>query len=180
MKRGRFLFILPLLLLFAVSAAAVPVADGVIEDSEYTHTLTDDATMIQLYWTHDGKTLFIAMISPGTGWVSVGFDPVNVMQGANYILAAVDDEALTIEDHFGTSRFGHSLDEQQDILSAFGIEEEGSTLVEFSIPLDSGDDWDKPLFADSTVTTLLAYHASSDRLTVRHTERSIVSITLDP
>ena len=101
------------------------------------------------------------------------------MQGADYILAAVTDGALIIEDHFGTGRFRHTKDAQQDILEAAGTEDEGQTIVEFRIALDSGDSADKPLLPGESYPLLVAFHATSDSLSVRHTHRATAELTLD-
>ena len=153
--------------------------DGVITDDEYPHSLTDVATGIGVYWSNDDETLTMGLVSPGTGWVSAGFDPENAMQGANYILLAVVDGEIGVEDHFGTSRFGHSLDNRQDVLNAAGIEADGMTTVEFSIPLDSGDAMDKALLPGERYVLLLAYHSSSDDMTRKHSRRGIAEIALD-
>ena len=155
-----------------------PAIDGRIGLSEYAHYLYDSGTGIRVYWSNDAAVLTVGLISPGTGWVSAGFDPVDAMQGANFVLAAIVDGVLVIEDHYGTSRFGHSIDASQDILEAAGAETEGTTVVEFRIPLDSGDGRDKPLLPGSTYSMLLAYHASSDSLGQRHTKRSTIEITV--
>ena len=154
--------------------------DGTVGAFEYAHTMADRATGMEVHWSNDAARLFIALVSPGTGWVALGLDPENAMQGADYILVAVTGERVIAEDHFGTSRFGHSLDERQDVLAATGIERNGRTTVEFVIPLDSQDAWDKSLSPGGTYTALLAFHASSDDLAARHTKRSRVAITLDP
>ncbi|MEW5826171.1 MAG: DOMON domain-containing protein [Candidatus Bipolaricaulota bacterium] len=159
--------------------APFPFLDGAWSDGEYPHTARDAATGMSIAWWNDATVLIVAMTSPGTGWVSVGLDPESAMQGADYILAAVSSGELRIEDHFGTSRFGHAIDAQSDVLAAAGRELERETTVEFAIPLDSGDPADKPLRSGSTYEALLAYHASSDDLSVRHSDRGAISLALD-
>lgn len=154
------------------------LVDGRIGSDEYARYQWDRETGIGVYWRSDKDTLTLGLISPGSGWVSVGFDPVSAMQGADYILSGVRGQNLTIEDHFGTGRFSHRLDAQQDILESAGRESDGETIVEFRIPRNSGDAEDKVLVSGAHVL-LLAYHTSSDSFAVRHSARSTSVIILD-
>lgn len=156
-----------------------PAIDGLIESGEYAHELQDEATGMTVYWHNDASTLTVGLMSPGNGWLSIGFGPERQMQGANIIIASIQDGVLSIEDHYGSSPIAHKKDSVDDILRAAGSELEGSSVVEFAIPLDSGDDQDKALVAGEEVVIILAYHASSDGLTARHSKRSTSAILLD-
>lgn len=156
-----------------------PVIDGALAEGEYRNFVRDPRSGVVFRWRNGLVVLFGALESPGSGWVSVGFDPVNRMQGANFIIAAVTPGGLVIEDHFGTSPTAHRRDRREDILDAAGARVDGGTLVEFVIPLDSGDPEDKPLVPGRTYTVLLAYHRSSPSFTVQHTARGSVRITLE-
>ncbi len=154
--------------------------DGTITSGEYRHSLEEPMTGIWIYWQNDGQTLNVGLVSPGTGWVAVGFDPETGMQGANIIIAAVVGTRFTIEDQFGTGPISHSPDGSQDILASAGKESGGKTTVEFAIPLDSGDPADTVLSPGTTHKVLLAYQSSDDSFNVRHTKRVVTSLTLDP
>lgn len=156
-----------------------PLVDGVIEEHEYLHSLTDEATGMELYWQIEGETLYVGLVSPGTGWAAIGFSPAHRMQGADIIIGAVTDEGLVIEDHYGSSSTSHRRDESSRIIRAEGREAEGKTTVEFVIPLASSDPNDVSLTPGSEITVILAYQVSSDSLTARHTKRSTLTITLD-
>lgn len=156
-----------------------PVVDGTISEGEYERTVQEARSGVVFSWRNGLVVLFGALRSPGTGWVSVGFDPMNRMQGANFIIAAVTPAGLVIEDHFGTSPTSHRRDRRGDILEAAGTRVDGGTLVEFVIPLDSKDPEDKPLVPGKTYTVLLAHHRSSASFTVQHTARGSASITLE-
>ncbi len=156
-----------------------PVVDGQITDGEYPRSARDPRSGVTLYWRNGLVVLFAGLRSPGTGWVSAGFDPERRMQGANYIIAAVTPEGLVIEDHFGTGPTSHRRDRREDILHAAGTVSGGQTIVEFVIPLDSNDPEDKPLVPGRTYTVLLAYHRSSKSFTVIHTARGSVQMELE-
>jgi hypothetical protein len=141
--------------------------------------MTDPATGIRIDWQNDASILYVGIVSPGTGWVGIGFDPASRMQGANYILAAVSSGVLAIDDQFGVAQTMHRADAQTNVLQAAGQETDGKTVVEFAIPLASGDLDDKNLVPGQTVTVLLAFSADQDTFTARHTARSTTSITLD-
>lgn len=156
-----------------------PSIDGTVSPGEYRHAMTDSTTGITVSWQNDATLLHIGIVSPGTGWVGIGFDPTSRMQGANYILGAVADGVLSITDEFGVSGTLHRTDAQSHVIQAAGREADGLTFVEFAIPLASGDAEDRPLSPGQTVTILLALSSSQDSFTARHTARSTTTITLD-
>jgi len=156
-----------------------PAIDGVIGDKEYHHTLSDSATGITVNWQNDASYLHVGLVSPGTGWVAIGFAPEQRMKGANIIIGAVKDGELLMQDHFGTAPTSHREDSTSQIVQAAGTEADGKTVIEFVIPLQSNDPSDKPLQLGQTVSVILAYHASSDSFSTRHSKRTTTQITLD-
>jgi hypothetical protein len=158
-------------------------ADGVINEGEYAHQA--EGAGVTLYWSNDAEFLYAGMSAQTTGWVAVGFDPQEAMLGANYIFGYVQDGTLFLEDMYGTKRAGtdsHPPDEQlggaNDILESAGREEGGVTVIEFKIPLDSGDAYDKPLAPGGSYVALLAIGGSDD-FDSYHTERGGTQIALD-
>ena len=156
-----------------------PAIDGVIAEGEYTHQLFDSATGMTVYWANSATTLIIGLVSPGTGWLSIGFDPERQMLGANILIAGIDGDVVTIEDHYGNSPTSHKKDDTAHVIQVAGSETNAGSVLEFRIPLDSGDSQDKPLAVGSEVIIILAYHDSNDSLTTRHSERSTSSLMLD-
>ncbi len=156
-----------------------PYLDGFIEASEYRNEIGDAETGMTVYWQNDRSTLYVGLVAPGTGWLSIGFGPENRMQGADIIIASITDGALTIEDHYGNAPTSHRKDNVDHIIQAAGSETDGESILEFAIPLDSGDDQDKALDPGSEVTIILGFHRSNDGLTARHSERSTTSLLLD-
>ena len=158
-------------------------ADGVIGEDEYAHQAAGAG--VTFYWTNDADHLYGALFAPTQGWVAVGFDPQTRMQGANFVFAYVQGGQTSIQDMFGTRPQGpgsHPPDEQlggqNNILEYGGQEADGSTIVEFKIPLDSGDEYDKPLLPGSSYTVILAY-GSSDDFDSYHVDRGYAEIGLD-
>jgi hypothetical protein len=160
-----------------------PVVDGIIARDEYASSLTDDTTGIELFWTHDNRELFMGIKTGSSGWVSVGFDPQSAMKGANIIFLALDGGAVLVRDDFGTSSFGHDDDERlggsTDIGSSAGSRDGNLSVYEFSIPLDSGDEFDKVLSPGNTYRVILAVNNSGTDFDRKHSARSSVDMQLD-
>ncbi len=165
----------------AAAAAPVTAIDGIIYAGEYAHST--EAAGFEIDWSNDAQTLRVGLISPGTGYLAIGFDPVSRMEGANFILGAVVDGRAVVRDDFGTGPVAHSPDTANggtnDILEAAGCEANGRTYLEFVIPLDSGDPMDKPLVPGKTYKVIIAYHETNDDFSAWHSRRGSGSITLD-
>ena len=162
--------------------AVIPIAiDGVVFPGEYGHRT--DAGGFEVHWSNDINFLRVGLVSPGTGYVAIGFDPDHRMKGANFILGAVDDGRLVVRDDYGDGSVRHTADTllggTNDILEAAGREEEGRTTVEFVIPLATRDPMDKTLVPGETYDILVAYHNTSDSFAARHSRRGSGTIRLD-
>jgi hypothetical protein len=157
-----------------------PAADGAIGFGEYRNVLVDPETGMTLLWQNDATTLYVGLVSPGTGWSAVGFGAENKMAGANIVIGAVTDGTLTLQDHFGSGPVSHREDKASSLLQRAGTEFEGKTILEFALPLASSDPEDVSLGPGQDVVVILAFHATSDDLAKRHTGRSTAEITLDP
>lgn len=155
---------------------AIPAVDGAVSEGEYPHAVA--AAGVEFHWMNGTVLLFGALVSPGTGWVAVGFDPEYRMEGANIVFAWVTDGEVSMEDHYGTGPTSHGRDFVSHILLSAGTEAGGSTTVEFVVPLNSGDPQDKVLERGKAYTVILAYHRSSDGFR-RHTARGQAEIDLD-
>jgi len=155
--------------------------DGTIVPGEYAHKMT--IAGVDVYWTNDAHRLRMGLVSPGTGFVSIGFDPDRQMEGANFIIASVHEGELTIRDDYGHEPLAHIEDTtrggQNNILTAAGNEWPDQTVIEFVIPLDSGDTMDKPLLPGHEYTVLVAYHSMMDSFSNRHTRRGSGQLQLD-
>ena len=155
--------------------------DGVIVTGEYPHKTT--IAGVDIYWANDDQRLRIGLVAPGTGYVSIGLDPERQMEGANIIIAAMHAGELTIRDDYGHEPLAHIEDTvrggQDNIIDAAGNEWPDQTVVEFIIPLDSGDAMDKPLVAGHEYTILVAYHSMLDSFSNRHTRRGSGLMQLD-
>jgi len=136
-----------------------------------------------LQWRVNGDMLDVVLSYETTGWVSVGFDPSRMMQDANIIIGYVVDGTATISDQYGTGQTAHQPDTEiggaDSLVNGSGVEEKGYTEISFSIPLDSGEDADRPLEPGSTYTVLLGHGPEgADDFTTYHAGRTSVEIEI--
>jgi len=160
-------------------AQAKPTIDGSIGEGEYAHYLLDEVTGMALHWTLIGERLFMALSSPGHGWIAVGLDPDGpMMKGADILMGYVADGETVFEDHWADSPASHVNDidagGSDDILSFAGSESENGTVIEFERAILSDDAFDKPVPHTETFVQLAysekddwkTYHGSKKRNTV--------------
>ena len=155
--------------------------DGTIVFGEYSHETT--IAGVDVHWTNDAEHLRVGLVSPGTGFVAIGFDPERQMEGANYIIASMHEGVLTIRDDYGHEPLAHIDDTmrggEDNIIEAAGNQWPDQTVIEFIIPLDSGDAMDKPLLPGHAYTILVSYHSMFDSFSDRHTRRGSGLMQLD-
>ena len=154
--------------------------DGIIDKGEYAKTV--EAAGVSVHWSTDEKFLYGALSAKTKGWIAVGFDPDSGMAGANYIFGYVKDGKTVVADMFGSGGYSHPLDTDlggtDDIKATGGSENGGVTVIEFQIPLDSGDAKDKPLVSGKSYRIILA-HGNGDSFSSPHTSRGSAKLKLD-
>jgi hypothetical protein len=140
----------------ASAAPAAPATPGFKQAS---------AAGVTMEWKITGPNIEIKLRAQTTGWIGVAFDPQSLMKGANFIIGYVKDGQVSVQDHFGNQLTGHAPDTElggkDDVTNVSGKEENGVTEIGFTIPLASGDQYDKPLGAGRHVV-LLAHGAADD------------------
>lgn len=178
-KNVLFIGLLMVLASFIWAGGAQEVTPQESDDG-YKYITTED---LEFRWMIEGENLKVEVTAPTTGWVSVGFDATRAMKDGDFIIGFVKDGSLTISDQYGTGAFTHKPDVDiggtRDIVSASGTESDGSTTLEFVIPLDSGDEYDAELKPDSQHTVLFAYGPDgADDLSTKHAFRAKVTLQL--
>lgn len=142
---------------------------------------TETVDDFELQWSIEDGNLTFAVSAPTEGWVAVGFEPERMMMGANIIIGYVADGEAVVSDQTGTATTAHGPDTanggSDDLLDFGGTESDGRTEIRFTIPLDSGDDTDKPLSPGTEHTIILAY-GDRDDLESYHVLRTTARITL--
>lgn len=142
-----------------------------------------EAIDMTLQWRVDGNYTEFIVTSPRQGWVGVGFDPDVGMRGADIIIGYVEtDGTVVIEDHYGTALTNHesdvSLGGTDDIEIIGGERTSNGTRLHFRRPLDSGDQYDRPLVPGENHKIMLAHGAARD-LTSDHGTRSRTSFDVE-
>jgi hypothetical protein len=157
-----------------------PIPDGVIQDLEYSNSTKEVG--VEVYWHNNETHLFVGLISPGAGWVSLGVAPEDAHMGANYVFGNVSMGVARVCDEYGDGRYSHdpdvSLGGEDDVVDYAGSEGDNGTVIEFVIPLDSGDQYDKKLVPGSVYEAMVAYHSSSDDITQPHTKAGFLKLKI--
>lgn len=177
-----------LALLLALLAAAPIFAGGQIELLEATE-LDDGFRQVEpgdgyrFAWQVDGDAVNVRISAPTTGWVAVGFEPSRAMQDADMRFGFVADGAVEMEDHFGTSAISHEADTalggSNDLSAVSGSETEGRTTLSFTMPLETGDEYDTALSPETEVILIYAYGGDGqDNYTRKHVARGGFRIQL--
>ncbi len=166
----------PLQVKLSTSAAVAAAADGAIGEEEYGFRGKDQATGIEVFASADTVRLYVALKSPGSGWLAIGLGSSG-MNGAVMAIAIKDAQGnWTVEQHLGKSLFRHSRVDKPNLASKAAWQEGGKTCLEFSIPLQYAGG--KRLAPDSPAQFILAYHKNKASLS-KHTKKSSGSIVLE-
>lgn len=136
---------------------------------------------MSLTWRVEAERLQITLSGPTEGWIAVGFRPSRAMKDANIHIGYVDGSDVVMTDQFGTGLITHKPDVElggnSDIADLSGDESGGTTTIRYSIPLDSGDEYDQPLVPGETIPVILAW-GRADNTTGAHRDRTTIQITL--
>lgn len=164
-------------MVFSILIAILAVS-GMFGQSDFK-TVEESGVLFQ--WKIDGGDIHIRLTAPTEGWVAVGFNPSRAMKDADFKLAYVDGSEVVIEDHFGSGLFKHKKDMDlggtDDFQLVSGSESDGSTTVEFIMPLNSGDDKDSLLEEGVEAKVLLAY-ARNDDIRRKHSWKTSLMVEL--
>jgi len=151
------------------------------ELGKYSHGIV--VKDLRFLWTLGENSVDIQLAAPTNGWVGVGFNPEipENMKGANFIIGYVKGGKAEAFDHYGTTKNKHGEDEKidgkSDVTNVSGSEQDGRTVIEFTVPLNSRDATDKPVSREGNNTILLAY-GRSDSVVLKHRFRAILTVNL--
>jgi hypothetical protein len=156
-----------------ILAACGSDSTGPSQNPEGWNEYTQDDVTFEWLVVDSTSTLEARVTAPTTGWVAVGFDPQTAMLEANLIIGYVAGGTASVRDDYGTDQFGHASDTSlggvDNVSEASGSESSGETMIEFTIPMDSGDQYDKALTEGTTYTVVFAYGADgADDFTSQH------------
>ncbi len=146
----------------------------------FDHTLKEGP--MQFSWSVEAGSLRVQLTGKTTGWVGVGFNPEEMMKGANFILGYVKNGKVKVVDHFGHSDRNHKSDTklggQNDTSGVSGSEKKGVTEITFTIPLKTGDEYDTVIDPTGMTTVLLSMGSGRDSIRSVHGFKSIYRVNL--
>ncbi len=161
-----------------------PAAEEGLSQAElgkYSHGIA--VRDMRFFWTLQGDSIDIKLTAPTNGWMGVGFNPEmpENMKGANFLIGFVKGGKAEVFDHYGTETKKHkedaTIEGKSDVSNVSGSELDGQTVLEFTVPLDSGDAMDKPVSVQGETVVLLAY-GRSDSIVLKHRFRAILKVNL--
>ena len=174
-----------LVVVFLMSLVVVYAGGGnegeqVLLDNGYSQIAISE---FLLKWKVEGDALRVTLAAPTTGWIAVGFDPTKMMKDANVIIGYVSDGKVQIRDDYGSANTMHEPDEKSggssDIAESTGREDDGTTELSFTIPLNSGDSRDRVLAAGKEYRVILSRgEEGADDFDSYHAVRAGVNIKL--
>lgn len=181
-------YFMPLLLICLLFSACNTVRDepyipaDELPDAQGFYTaVTGEYTL--KYKVVNANTLHCVLSAPGTGWLAVGFDPSEGMRNANFVIGHANGNTGDARDDWGTSYTAHLSDLElggsSDLTLLNASEISGVTRLEFQIPLNSGDAYDRVLSVGNTYPVILARGYEDDFETF-HRDYAATSIRLRP
>lgn len=140
------------------AASALPVIDGHVEPSEYSHSKSISGEL-EVHWSLTAEHIYFGLEADTAGWVSLGFEPTRAMKDADMIFCWVDDSGGSfVVDAYSTGNYGpHPPDTElggsSDVTDYDGSQIEGVTVFEFRRLISTGDEYDEafPLEGDVNV-----------------------------
>ena len=156
--------VLAVLVCVLAAAGGVGAFEQVLNAAGFQEVRAANGMVLQ--WKVEEGRLHVILSGQTAGWVGVGFNPSDKMKDANFIIGYVADGEVVLEDHYGTRKGRHTVDTElegsEDLVVIGGEESNGITRIEFTIPLDSGDDSDRALVPGNRYPVLLAYGKADD------------------
>ncbi|WP_051309725.1 DOMON domain-containing protein [Desulfogranum japonicum] len=148
--------------------------------ADYQHSL--DIEKMHFSWSVNGDQLAVKISAPTTGWVAIGFNPTDKMKDADIVIGYVKDGKVKIEDDFGMAATLHKSDTKiggsENVTVVGGSEENGITTLEFTLPLNSGDDKDTVIDPAADTVVIVGYGGDRDSFRMKHVFRETLTVNL--
>ena len=151
------------------SFGAAQTIDGAVADGEYANTVTDEESGFTLSWTIEGETLHMAVQATSSGWIGVGLagEQTNRKAGFDQQIFTVQDGAPVALDMFQPGARGEpdmdTAEGGSEDFAAFAATYEGEAwTVEFSRPLDTGDEHDVAIVPGNEMIVAVAHGNTMD------------------
>ncbi len=117
-------------------------------------------------WEIQGEWLHVKMEAPTTGWVAIGLNPVEGLEGTNLIMAAVETGAVSLSDRYivapGDHRSIADLGGTPALTLLEGAESDRLTRIAFKMPLEASDRFHHGLGIGKKIHLLMAFSLEDD------------------
>jgi hypothetical protein len=137
--------------------------DGVVEDGEYAASQSIGPNWT-VSWVHDGKNIYMAIATPGSGWIGGGFLPADAGRsnlGAYLVMVGDEKGKVFARNVYGS---GDQVLEQPGTSPQAGLKRnKDGSVAEFVIPLQlPPGEWDlRSLQSGKTYRFLAAFQDTS-------------------
>jgi DOMON domain len=117
-------------------------------------------------WQIEPDRLMLRMTAPTDGWVAIGFNDREGLAGTNLIMGCVKNGKAEVSDRHilapGDHRSINELGGASAVELIGGTEVDGTTTLDFSLPLRSPDRWHHDLSTGKTYHLLMAFSRDDD------------------
>lgn len=121
---------------------------------------------MSVQWEIQGEWLYMEMIAPTTGWVAVGLNPDEGLEGTHLIMAAVEAGTVNLSDRHivapGDHRSIVELGGRPALILVEGSETTRLTSVSFKMPLRASDRFHHNLEPGKKFYLLMAFSLEDD------------------
>lgn len=152
----------PVTILIGLLAGLVAL---VFDPSEQQQNMIEKNGM-KVRWSFLNDRIYFDVSAPTSGWVAIGFNEKPGLEGTYLLMGHVTNGVAEVKEHFvvapGDYRPMEAFGAPSVVTIGWGVEETGSTSLQFSIPIKANDAFRKQMSPASSLHLLLAYSASDD------------------
>jgi hypothetical protein len=167
----------------AITAALLSAGNALAQVACGAATTLSPVPEYSLTFQVCGNALVGSVTTTGTGWAAFGFGPDELMPDTDVFMAGVSAAGVAYsQDAFAVARSAPVRDLSQDVTLISTGGATGGTSYSFSRLLNTGDTAGDFDLTNGSYYVLMAYHATNDSLTARHTwrEASELAYTFAP
>ena len=163
-KRIWSVLILGGILAFSIAAQDIspsarnPTTDGILGADEYSFNGTYSNMKLGVSLSADGKTLYLALEAPTTGWVALGLG-ARAMNGAFIVFGSVAKGKPIVSEQTGKGH-GHRPNKENQLAASAVRETSGTTVLEIALPAAT--------YATGNTMPILMSYSASDSFMLKH------------
>lgn len=121
---------------------------------------------MNIKWNLKNDRVFFEVFAPTKGWVALGFNTENEIIGSNLVMGAYFRDKTIVEDQYVSSIGVHQKVEELRIQSTIDhtlcFENDVGTILKFSLPCQSSDQYHKSFIKGSHLWLICAYSVEDD------------------